>query len=356
MSIDFDYKRFFDISLDLVCIAGYDGYFKKVNSAVPKLLGYTKQELYSRPIDEFIFEDDRELTSRARKSIINSNTLFNFENRYVKKNGELVWLAWTSQPVESEKLVFAIAKNITHKKKLETERLHLINNLTKLNNELKQVTLTTSHDLRSPISSLQIIFELLDHSKISDQETLELIELLKLTGKNIKVTLNSFVDLLSEKISEQTEPEEINMQEVLDTVLQSISPLIKASKTTIHSDFSNLAKIRFNKMYLESIYLNLITNAIKYSRPNHDPVISIYTEIKNGTKRLIISDNGLGFDMKKVKDRIFGIHQTFHNHEDSKGVGLYLVYNHVKSMGGEIKVKSSPNKGTKFEISFKKQT
>jgi PAS domain S-box-containing protein len=352
-SPDFDYKLFFDLSPDLVCIAGFDGYFKKVNSAVSKLLGYTKQELYSRPIDSFIFEEDRELTSVARQSITNSNTLFNFENRYVKKNGEIVWLAWTSQPVKNDQLVFAIAKNITHKKKIETESLALINNLTEVNNELKQLTLTTSHDLRSPISSLQIIYELLDISKISDKETLELIEILKLTGKNIYDTLNNYVDLLSKKIVTIAKPEETDLEQTLYNVLESISPLIQSSDTTLQTDFSEFSKIRFNTSYLESVYLNLITNAIKYSRPDYPPVITIQARISNGTRQLIIADNGLGFDMEKVKNKIFGLHQTFHNHEDSKGIGLYLVHNHITSLGGDIRVESAPDKGTRFIISFK---
>ncbi|HKJ45780.1 MAG TPA: ATP-binding protein, partial [Balneolales bacterium] len=104
--------------------------------------------------------------------------------------------------------------------------------------------------------------------------------------------------------------------------------------------------------YMESIFLNLITNSIKYARPDHLPVITIHTEKKNGINRLIYADNGLGFDLKKVNDKIFGLHQTFHNHSDSKGIGLYLVYNHITSLGGKIEVESEVNKGTKFIISF----
>ncbi len=68
--------------------------------------------------------------------------------------------------------------------------------------------------------------------------------------------------------------------------------------------------------------------------------------------QLIFSDNGLGFNMDKVKDKIFGLHQKFHDHIDSKGIGLYLVYNHVTSLGGQIAVESEVNKGATFIISF----
>ncbi len=97
-----------------------------------------------------------------------------------------------------------------------------------------------------------------------------------------------------------------------------------------------------------------VCHSKKYSRPACPPVITIQSEKKNGIKQLIIDDNGLGFNMEKVKDKIFGLHQTFHNHEDSKGIGLYLVHNHVTTLGGEIRVESAPDKGTRFIISFKK--
>lgn len=87
--------------------------------------------------------------------------------------------------------------------------------------------------------------------------------------------------------------------------------------------------------------------------PGKSPVISISSRIQDGVNQLVVTDNGLGFDMKKVKDKIFGLHQKFHNHVDSRGIGLYLVHNHVTSLGGKITVESKVNQGTTFVISFK---
>jgi signal transduction histidine kinase len=69
--------------------------------------------------------------------------------------------------------------------------------------------------------------------------------------------------------------------------------------------------------------------------------------------QLIFSDNGLGFDMDKVKDKIFGLYEKFHSNVDSNGIGLYLVYNHITSLGGRIAVESKINEGATFTISFK---
>lgn len=351
----FDYELFFNLSEDLVCIAGYDGYLKKVNPSVCKVLGYTEEELYSRRIEDFVHVDDRENTTKSRNYIKKTNTLFNFENRYVTKSGEIVWLAWTSHPVEDRELVFAIAKDITHKKRLEAERILLLDNIMSLNNELKQLSLTTSHDLRSPLSSLLMIFELLDLSKISDRETLELMELLKVTGENLKKSLNIYVDVLTEKIKEQKRVETVSLDESLKTVTDSISSLIKTTNTTIRTDFSRAENITFNNAFMESVFLNLITNSIKYSQPEISPEISIYSEKEGSISRLIFEDNGRGFDMEKVQGKIFGMNQTFHSHNDSKGVGLYLIHNHVTSFGGSIHVDSKVNEGTRFEILFKEQ-
>jgi len=349
---NFNYELFFEISEDLVCIAGYDGYFKKVNPSVCKVLGYTMEELYSRRIEDFVHKDDREITTKSRNYIKKSNTLFNFENRYVTKGGEIVWLSWTSHPVEDQELVFAIAKDITHKKQLEAERIMLLDKIMSLNKELKQLSLTTSHDLRSPLSSLLMIFELLDLSKVDDEKTLELMELLKVTGENLKDSLNTYIDVLIEKVNEQKKLERVSLDETLKTVTHSISSLIKTTKTTIKTDFSQAENISFNKIFMESVFLNLLTNSIKYSQADISPKISIYTEKEGGKTRLIFKDNGRGFDMEKVKGKIFGMNQTFHSHNDSKGVGLYLVHNHITSFGGSISVDSKVNEGTRFEITF----
>jgi len=349
---DFNYELFFNLSPDLVCVAGFDGYFKKVNPAVSKLLGYTSEELYSKPINYFVFEEDKALTSKARSMINKSMPLTNFENRYVTKGGEIVWLAWTSQPIVDEQLVFAIAKNITQKKRLEKETHSLLKNISTVHQELKQFNLATSHDLRSPVNSLMSVFELLDSSKIDDQETLELVEILKLSAEKLKDTLNEYVDVLSERAGLQKNLEVVDARECLNNVLNSISSLITLSRAVITADFSEADKIMFNKVCLESVFMNLISNAVKYARPGVAPEISIRLKRNGGKKHLIVTDNGSGFDLGKVKGKVFGLNQTFHQNRDCKGVGLYLVHEHVTRFGGEITLESEVDKGSCFTISF----
>jgi len=348
-----EFEHFFELSADLLCIAGFDGYFKRINPSVSKLLGYTNEELFSKPINEFIHPDDMVMTTKAREGLKKNNPLLNFENRYITKSGETVWLSWTSMPSYESQTVFAIAKNITYKKKQEQERNSFLASLTKDNKDLKQFTFTTAHDLRSPVNNFKSIFSLLDLSKINDDRNLKILELLKITSEQLHETLTKSIDVLIQKDSLTVDIEELCFENAFKEVTKSIHSLILNSEATIITDFSEVEKIRFSNAYLKSIFLNLITNSIKYKKPDCPPIIHIRTQKSNGINQLIISDNGLGFDMDAVKGRVFGLYQKFHNHIDSKGIGLYLVYNHITSLGGDVSVESKVNEGAKFILSFK---
>lgn len=113
----FDLAYFFELSPDLLCIAGFDGYFKKINPAVWNTLGYSMEELLSSPIDNFVHPEDRELTSRKRQELRQGKKVFQFENRYLAKDGTVIWLFWTCVPIERDELIFAIAKDITFRKR-----------------------------------------------------------------------------------------------------------------------------------------------------------------------------------------------------------------------------------------------
>ncbi|HEX9953053.1 MAG TPA: PAS domain-containing sensor histidine kinase [Rubricoccaceae bacterium] len=349
--VDFDYQRFFELSPDLLCIAGSDGYFKRVNPAVSALLGYSDDELYSRPIDAFVHPDDQHATRASRQGLVQS-TLRNFENRYLTKRGDVVWLAWTSQLIEDSGLIFAVAKNVTHRKRLEAERVALLDELTKVNSDLKALTLTTSHDLRSPLNNLLLVSGLLDLDRVEDPETVELIEVLRRSADVLHVNLNKYVDALSGPSDGSPPRETVSLSERLRDVSESISSLIDSSNATLHSDFSRLDGLALNEALLDSILLNLITNAIKYARPGVPPVITIGADRVDNVHRLVIGDNGLGIDLAEAEGRLFGLNQTFHSHTDSKGVGLYLVHRHVTSLGGHISVASTVGDGTTFTISF----
>jgi len=338
----------FEQSTDCLCIADYDGYFVKTNPAFVELLGYSEEELGSKPISEFIYEEDRKLTAGHRAKLKQNVPLVNFENRYVCKNGELVWLHWTSIPVEEEKLIYAIAKDVTRKKELESERISHLSQLSEVNEKLKRLNYTTSHDLRSPLNNLISMVDLIDPSKIEDTETLEILSYIRLSAEGLKTSLNSLVEnnILAEK------KEMVGFYATLLKVQKTIGTLIQNAGAKFEVDFSALEGVEFIPSYMESVFLNLITNSIKYARPGVPPVISIRSVWEDSGQTLIYSDNGMGFDMDKVGHLVFSLDQKFHGNKDSKGVGLYLVHSHITYLGGSISVESIVNEGTTFTIKF----
>jgi diguanylate cyclase (GGDEF)-like protein/PAS domain S-box-containing protein len=110
-SLEAESNRFFDLSRDMICIAGFDGYFKRVNPAFERTLGYSQEELLGRPMAEFVHPDDRDGIGG--------------ENRYLDKDGEIHWLEWTSASVVDEEVIYAVARDVTDRKMLE-QRMELL--------------------------------------------------------------------------------------------------------------------------------------------------------------------------------------------------------------------------------------
>lgn len=350
---ELDLEPFFSLSHDYLCIAGFDGYFRKINPAFIKAMGYTREELFSKPIRHFVHPEDRENTAETRAKILEGVPLVNFQNRYITKTGEFIWLTWTSVPVPEMELIYAISKNITHLKKLEEDRHFRIRDLTTVNSGLTQLSYTTAHDLRSPVNNLISLIDLLDLTKIEDKETLMFMDLIEKSVMRLKTTLNEQVNHLKENQLLKPKVEVVNLSEVVQSIADSLHSLIETSGTLFHVDFSEIEILEINRFYLQSIFLNLITNSIKYSKTGVPPLISIKSRRKEGLCQVLFSDNGIGFDLETNGSKIFKLHQVFTDHKDSNGIGLYLVKSYMESLGGEISVSSEKSIGTTFTLTFK---
>ena len=351
MSPAFDLSVFFDLSPDFLCISGFDGYFKKLNASMIHLLGYPEEELYQRHINTFIHPEDRDFTSQQREALCQGLPLLNFENRYLTREGKVIWLTWTSTPLPDERLIYAIAKNITHKKQLEADRNRLLTQMTRAHQDLKQLSYTSSHDLRGPVNNLLSLFNLLDESDITDRKIRDLFGIFKQATQSLKENVDHYTELLKETNGKK-ELEILTLEVTLKKALQDVESLVKESRAVIQSNFEACPIIYFNATYLKSVFLNLLTNALKYAHPDRTPVISIHSQRTAEGCEVVIQDNGLGFDMEAVGDKVFGLGEIFHEHQDSKGIGLYLVYNHVTSLGGSIRLESKPNAGARFTLTF----
>ncbi len=329
-----------------------------VNESFTKMTGYTLEEIKGKSL-KFLIGVDTSLEERLKlREAMTKGLPARMEVINYKKSGERFWASISVFPVFAENGEIthwvSIQRDVTLRKNAEQEKEQLINELIHNNKELKQFSYITTHNLRAPLTNLLSICRLIDTAKIEDQRIQRLVEGFKQSTTLLNETLNDLINILIIKENRNLITQELSFSEVFEKVHTSISNTIKNASATIKTDFSAVDTINFSKAYLESIFLNLLTNSLKYSHSNKPLHINITTQIgADGCTKLLFSDNGIGMDMKRVKDRIFGLYQRFHNNTDSKGIGLYLIHSQITALGGTIEVESEVNKGTTFTITFK---
>lgn len=143
-----DLAPFFDLSLELLCIAGIDGRFRRINPAFETLLGYSSEELLSRPFFDFMFHEDREPAMAKLMNLRRGESAINFENRVVCKDGSIRCLAWTAAPATAEGLIYAAARDITKAKAAEEA-------LRRSEQMMRDFIMAISHELRTPMTSMR---------------------------------------------------------------------------------------------------------------------------------------------------------------------------------------------------------
>jgi len=301
-------------------------------------------------------EDRTEIDNEIQLAITNKKE-YNTEFRIVWSDASIHYIRATGlvERVDGKpKRMIGVSWDVTNEKEAALEKETLLKELVANNLELKQFSYITTHNLRAPLTNLILICKLINLKNIDDPLTLKLIEGFKTSTYQLNETLNDLINVLIIKDNTDIKLEELSFKEIVDKVKESISETLSESKVIIETDFSDAPTVNFTKVYLESNFLNLITNSIKYRHPERNPIVKIKT-IKDaiGRTKLTFSDNGIGMDMSRVKHKIFGFQQRFHKNTDSKGVGLFLIKSQINALGGQIEVDSEVNIGTIFTITFK---
>jgi signal transduction histidine kinase len=197
------------------------------------------------------------------------------------------------------------------------------------------------------------LLNLIEYIPIDNPELQEILNGFYKSTYLLNETINDLVKVIIIKDNPSMQKEMVSLAEVFENVFSQLSFQIETHKPIIKLKLDKVPLLNTNKAYIESILLNLLTNSIKYKSENRKLKISITAEQVGQTVFLTFTDNGIGIDLERNGDKVFGLYQRFHNYPDSKGLGLYLVKSQVETMGGTISIESEVNKGTSFIITFK---
>ncbi|RWY48030.1 PAS domain-containing sensor histidine kinase [Mucilaginibacter gilvus] len=224
-----------------------------------------------------------------------------------------------------------------------------INLLDDQNKRLQNFAYIVSHNLRSHAGNLKFMVNLFEETKAENDKE-EIFSHIKTISESLSATMGHLDEIVKIQSEISKERKSVSFETIFNNVIATLRANIEASKAQINADFSEVPEISYIPAYLESIFQNLLTNAIKYKHPNREPVINCYTHIHEKHIYLVFEDNGMGIDMKRFGDQLFGMYRTFHQNKDAKGIGLFITRNQVEALGGNIIVDSTVDVGTKFTV------
>jgi signal transduction histidine kinase/CHASE3 domain sensor protein len=221
------------------------------------------------------------------------------------------------------------------------------------NNRLQQFTYIISHNLRAPLTRIIGLATIFNYMKGKEETADLLLKIIKASNDLDDVIKDLAFILEIQRLNTQIFST-VNLKAVIDKTIRMLKREIDKTETTIITDFEDTYVFDSLPQYIESIFYNLISNAIKYRDPNRDLIITITPTLEEQLIRIEISDNGLGIDLEKYREKIFVLYKRFHSHVEGRGLGLYLVKTQVGAVGGKIEVASELNKGTTFSLFFKR--
>ncbi len=305
-----------------------------------KLLRNKVEEVFNEKKETHSYHDELLIGEKIKKylsiSLIPVKSFDGLSNKVIAVGRDI-----TSE-IEYEKLLE------NRVKELQALSGKMVNKLDKLNSFARIV----SHNLRSPVGNLDALCSLYKESSDKEEKNI-ILEKVEKVISNLQNTISDLTEIVKINESEDRIPKEnLILEKILNNVLVSLVAEIEEAKAKINCDFSEVPQIMYPRAYLESIFLNLITNSIKYRSLKRNLNVELKSIRDRGYIVLTCQDNGVGIDLKKYGDKVFGLNQTFHTNNDARGVGLFITKNQIESMGGSITVESEPDVGTKFIIKF----
>jgi PAS domain S-box-containing protein len=372
-------NRFFTLSIDMLAIAGFDGFFKQLNPTWQKVLGFSEEELYRTHLPELVHKDDREAFQKKLLAIRSANTPAYFESRCTCRDQGYRWLDWTVAPFQEEELLYLFARDVTERKRAEQEIKQLNEDLHQralllqtANSELQAEILTrqraeealqesnaaleafsysVSHDLRAPLRAMQGFGKVLleDYNSVLDEPGREYAMRIVSASTRMDQLIQDLL-VFGRLGHTKLETTPLDLDDLLTEVLDTIAEELRERAATVVVD-RPLPMVLANKVTLMQALVNLISNGCKFVTPGVAPKVRIRAEPQGDSIRLWIEDNGIGIPTEHHA-RIFGVFERLHGGDDypGTGIGLAIVKKGLERMGGEVGLESESGQGSHFWI------
>ncbi|MFB9056297.1 PAS domain S-box protein [Mariniflexile ostreae] len=337
-----------------IAIIGLDGKWHLVSKSLCEILEYDENELLMKGFHEITHEEDLANDVAKVKQLI-KNTIKNYKikKRYYKRNGVIVWAQLSVSLVRDKqnkpKYFIAQVQDITEEKNEEQEKELISNIIKEQNDRLLNFSRIITHNLRTHAGNLMTLTSFVEE-EIEEVRTNESFFTLQQAVCNLQDTVKHLTEIAEFSRYNENESKALKLRNYAVNAICSVSSLAMKSGCTIENNIPPDLYVKAVDAYLESILLNLLTNAIKYKAETRIGNIVLSATAENGFVVLRVKDNGLGVDLDKYGEKIFSLYQTFHKNKDSKGVGLFITKNQVEALNGKIEVISEVGIGTEFII------
>ncbi|WP_372757322.1 PAS domain S-box protein [Mariniflexile sp.] len=340
-----------------IAIVGLDGKWLLVSKSLCEILGYSDDELLNLSFQDITHKEDvKSDLKNVRNLLAKKIESYKMQKRYFKKNGSIIWaqlsVSLVRESNDKPKYFIAQVQDITEQKQEESEKEIIAEVIKEQNERLLNFSRIITHNLRTHAGNLMTLSDFVE-DEIQETKANESFLTLKQAICNLQETVEHLTEIAKFSKYDKEELKSLNLYSFAVNAIYNVSSLAKNNNCRIENLIDKSVQVTGIEAYLDSIVLNLLTNAIKYKAEDREAVITLSTTLKDGFVVLSVKDNGLGLDLEKHGKKLFSLYQTFHRNKDSKGIGLFITKNQIESIGGKIEVNSQVNVGSEFLIYFK---
>ncbi|MFT6969895.1 MAG: PAS domain S-box-containing protein [Roseivirga sp.] len=349
--------RVFNAAIDMFCIAGFDGYFQYLNPEWERTLGWTTEELTSKPWIEFVHPEEKGMTENIKSLIIKGQEIYRFENRYICKDGSIKWLSWNLNPYVGEGIFIGVARDITESKEVEVQLINAKKRAEEAHRLKSSFLSNMSHEIRTPMNGVIGFSELLKSDNLSSEERKRYLDVIDRNSKQLLDLIDDIIDI-SKMESDQLKItiKECQVSQIISDLLIIFNEIKSVhSKPNIEfranlpDKFKDLV-ILTDGLRIRQVLTNLLTNALKYSEKG---IISFGVDVINDEVVFYVKDEGIGISEENIGpifERFKQLESTDNEGVGAAGAGLGLAIckGIVELLGGTISVKSELNVGSEF--------